>query len=381
MLISFSYLTFLISDGGVFMEIHVSQLVPGCILTKDVTGKTNYPIISKDTVLTKEHISVLKKFLISKVEVSRTLANGRKFKAKAANIEPINEYQTSVSNDKKLSFHEYYDHALMKYKDHFNQWQNNIPINIPEVRKFLLPLIESSLNDEAIVFKLHQYTTKEDYLYHHSLAMSLLSSFLARKMGYEKGESIQVGLAGFLSDAGMAKVDPQIITKDSSLMYKEHEEIKKHPSYSYLLVQPINILTDAVKLAVVQHHERLDGSGYPLGLMDDKIHQYTRIIALCDTYHAMTSERLYQQNQSPFKVMDELRKNQFTKFDAQVVQTFIQGFMNLSLGEKVKLSNHQVGKITYIEIENLTTPLILLEDSEEVISLKDQKTLSIIDFV
>src|SRR5690625_352731 len=224
------------------MEIQVSQLVPGCILTKDVIGKTSNPIMSKDTVLTNEHILILKNFLISKVAVSRTLANGKKFKGNPVTMDSSNKYQTAINKKQKLSFHEYYGHALMKHKEHFNQWQNNIPIDMPEIRKFLLPLIESSLDNEIEVYKLHQYVTKEEYLYHHSLSVSVLASFLARKMGLEKGESIQVGLAGFLSNVGMAKVDPHILTKDGPLTQIEYKEVKKHPSYSYLLVQPVQII-------------------------------------------------------------------------------------------------------------------------------------------
>lgn len=363
------------------MEVQVSQLIPGCILTKDVTGKTSYPIINKDTVLTNEHILILKKFLIRKVEVSSTLADGRKFRGKPVVEKSTNEHQIKVNRQHKLSFHENYEHALMKYKDHFNQWQNNVPINIPEIRQFLLPLIESTVDTGIDIYKLYQYTTKEDYLYHHSISVSLLASFLARKMGFEKGESIQVGLAGLLSNTGMAKIDPNIIKKDGSLTCIEYEEIKKHSSHSYLLVQPIQIITEAVKLSVLQHHERLDGSGYPLGLIGDNIHQYARIIAVCDTYHAMTSNRLYQESQSPFKVMNELKNSQYTKFDSHAVQTLIKSFMNLALGEKVQLSNTQVGKITFIDMENLMTPLIQLENNEEIISLKDKQILSIIDFI
>src|SRR5690625_4436018 len=179
----------------------------------------------------------------------------------------------------------------------------------------------------------------------------------------------------------MAKVDPNILDKENVLTYIEREEINKHPSYSYLLVKPIQTIKESVKLAVLQHHERLDGSGYPLGLVGDQINQYARIIAVCDTYHAMTSERKYQKRQSPFKVMEELRKDQFLKFDPHIVQIFIKSFMNLSLGEKVKLSNHQVGKITFIDMDNLMTPLIMLEDDERIYSLKDDHTVFISDFI
>src|SRR5690625_3073392 len=357
------------------MEVHVSQLVSGLILTKDVNGKTNDPIISKDTILTDEHILVLKKFLVDKVEVSKILANGKKVKPKML------EMANGLEVNRKLTFYEYYDNALMKYKDYFNQWQNNVPINISEIREFLLPLIEVSMENEPILFKLYQYATKEDYLYHHSLAVSLLASYLARKMGFEKGESIQVGLAGLLSNVGMAKVDPNILDKEDRLTYIEREEIKKHPSYSYLLVKPISIIKESVKLAVLQHHERLDGSGYPFGLVGDQINQYAQIVAVCDTYQAMTSKRKYQKRQSPFKAMEELRKNQFIKFDSHIVQIFIHSFTNLVLGEKVKLSNDQVGKITFIDMDNLMTPLIMLEDDEQIYSLKDEQSVLISNFI
>lgn len=361
------------------MEMKVSQLVPGLKLAKDVNGKTNYPIVSKDTILTDEHILVLRKFLVDKVEVSKTHVEGGKFKTQT--LENTNVLETNTNKNKTLSFHEFYDNALIKYKDHFNQWQNNVPINISEIREFLLPLIEASLEDEITLFKLHQYTSKEDYLYHHTLSVSLLASYLARKMGFEKGESIQVGLAGLLSNVGMAKVDPNILAKEDVLTYIEREEINKHPSYSYLLVKPIQMIKESVKLAVLQHHERLDGSGYPLGLVGDQINQYARIIAVCDTYHAMTSERKYQKRQSSFKAMEELRKNQFIKFDSQIVQIFIKSFMNLLLGEKVKLSNNQVGKIIFIDIDNLMTPLIMLEEDERIYSLKDGDNVFISDFI
>src|SRR5690625_1654948 len=177
------------------------------------------------------------------------------------------------------------------------------------------------------------------------------------------------------------KVDPNILDKEDRLTYIEREEIKKHPSYSYLLVKPISIIKESVKLAVLQHHERLDGSGYAFGLVGDQINQYAQIVAVCDTYHAMTSERKYQKRQSPFKAMEELRKNQFIKFDSHIVQIFIHSFTNFVLGEKVKLSNDQVGKITFIDMDNLMTPLVMLEDDEQIYSLKDEQSVLISDFI
>jgi HD-GYP domain-containing protein (c-di-GMP phosphodiesterase class II) len=359
------------------MEIKVSQLVPGCILTEDVIGKTRQPIISKDTVITSEHILILKRFLIHQVKVSTTLANGKSFGVKVNEF--LNEEQ--IKQNQKLSFQEHYDHALIQSKHHFSQWQNNMPINIPEIRQFLLPLFESAEEIGIEVYKLYQHVTAEDYLYHHSISLGILSSFLARKVGYEKGESIQIGLAGFLSNVGMAKIDPRIITKGESLTETEKEEIKDHPKYSYLAVQSVQTITDAVKLAILQHHERLDGSGYPIGIIGDKIHKYARIVAICDTYNSMTSDRLYMKGKSSFKAMNELEKSQFGKLDLHITQVFVQSFVSYSLGEKVQLSNAQIGRITFIDRRTLTSPVILLEDNDEILSLEDHQNVSIVDFI
>lgn len=364
------------------MEVQVSQLIPGCILTEDVRGKTSTPIIDKDTVLNEEHIVMLQKFLIDKVVVSKTLANGGQFRGMAITNERMNEQQVKSSISQKKSFRKYYENAIVEYKRQFGQWQSNFPVNILEIRRFLIPLIKSSLDikNEIEIYKLYQHVTKKDYLYQHSISMAVLSSYLAKRMGFEEGESIQIGLAGFLSNIGMAKIDSNIIYKEGSLTREEEESMRTHPIHAYYLLQSIQMITENVNLAVLQHHERLDGSGYPLGLKGQKINRYARIIAVCDVYHAMTSDRFYQKGQSPFTVMKVLNENSLISLDPLVVEIFTKAFMNLAIGEGVKLSNTQVGKITFIDEGNLESPLVLLEETGEIISLAE-KELSIIDFI
>lgn len=361
------------------MEVHVSQLVPGCILTEDVIGKTNYPMIYKNTVLNKEHILILEKFLVEKVAVSRMLADGKQFIVQNTTNQSTNKQQTKENKEQDLPFYKIYEQAVTACKKHYTQWKNGMPLDILEIREFLIPLMNTSMDAGIKVYQLHQYATKEDYIYHHSISLAILSSFLARKMGFEKGESIQIGFAGFLSNIGMVKIDQNLITEDRPLTDEEQKSMRTHPIHSYYSLQPVQMITDAVKLAVLQHHERLDGSGYPLGLKGNKIHRYAKIIAVCDIYHAMTSGRFYQKGQSPFKVMNELKENKLTTLDPLVVEAFIQSFIKLAIGEKVKLSNAQVGKITFIDQRGIEFPLVLLEEKGNILSLAESN-LSIIDF-
>lgn len=358
------------------MDVQVSQLIPGYILTEDVFGKTKHPIMSKDTVLTSEHILILEKFSIGKVSVFKSSANRENLRP----ILPVKEL-VNEQTDNNQSFFKCYEYAISSYKNHFSQWQNNVPINMPSIREFLLPLIEYMDKVDIEVYQLHKYATKEDYFYHNGISVAILSAFLAKKLGYEKGEWIQIGLAGFLSNCGMAKIDSRILMKPGPLTYLEMEELKKHPTYSLRLVEPMSLIKEAVKVSIMQHHERLDGSGYPLGTVNKGIHLYAQIVGVCDTYIAMTSERLYQKRQSPFKAIDELKNLQFTKFNAKIVQTFIKQFINLSLGKKVELSNLQIGKITFIDERNPMSPLVLLEGSERLTSLEEEQALFINDFL
>lgn len=349
------------------MELQTSQLIPGYILSEDVIGKTKHPIVKKNTSLTKEHIYVLERFSIKTVSISKSPRMIQK---------SIEARELS-----KTSFNEKYEYAVTSYKEHFNQWQNNLPINMPSIREFLLPLLEFVDDIGMEVYQLYKYSAAKDYMYYHDVSVAILSAYLAKKMGYEKGEWIQIGMAGLLSNCGYTKLASTLFMKESPLTYAEREEVKKHPKHSLNLVKSLSLIKESVKIAILQHHERLDGSGYPLGILREKIHPYAQIVAVCDTYYAMTSKRIYEERHSPFQAIDELRNLQHSKFDAQIVQTFIKSFTQLSLGQKVTLSNFKVGKITFLSEEKPKYPIILLDDTETIISLEDEQNLLITDFL
>lgn len=354
------------------MRVHPSQLIPGCLIISDVQGKTNRPIVPKKTVVESIHIEVLKKFLVQEVEVGSKLMDGKAFVPE----EIIQDEKEKLVQEKAPFVDQYLD-AVQEYKKMFKSWQSGSPVDIAKVRSCAVPLIKMITDSSEHVFSLHHYSTKDDYFYHHSVAVSLISAFLAKKMNFDNGEVIQVGLAGFLADCGMAKIDPKILEKEGSLTYDQFREVKKHPTYSLRMIEKIAALKDSVKLGVLQHHERLDGSGYPMGLEASKLHRFGRIISVSDMYHAMTSDRVYRAKQSPFKVIEEILQDQFGKFEHKIVKTFVDHMTNFSNGTKVRLSNNQRGEIVFIESEMPTRPMVRLENSDEIIPLKNFKNLFI----
>ncbi|TGB01287.1 HD-GYP domain-containing protein [Halobacillus salinus] len=361
------------------MKVHPSQVVAGCMIIQDVMGKTNRPIIPKNTVVHPIHMRVLNQFKVGVVEVANRLSDGSPFiPEESIEYNEVEEHKKQESQESlsTLSFQEQYLEAVQAYKKWFEDWRGGTPVDISAVRKVMVPLLERAAQSNRDVFLLHHFSSKDDYYYHHSVAVGLLSGYIASKMNYSYGDWIQIGLAGVLSDSGMAKVEARIINKTGALREEEFNQIRKHPTYSYRYVEKTPLLTQNAKLAILQHHERLDGSGYPLGLQQGKIHSYSQIIAVSDMYHAMTSERAYRKKHSPFRVLEEIQKEQFGRFDHTVVQAFIKEMTNYSQGTKVKLSNNQKAAIVFVESSHPTRPMVQLED-QSIYALRDHHDLYI----
>ncbi|WP_246197331.1 HD-GYP domain-containing protein [Cytobacillus depressus] len=361
------------------MRVHIKELREGCILSEDVFSLTNRPIVSKKTILTDELIHILEIFLIKEVEVEKLLVNGTAFiptDSLSDDLSPGPEVKESIIAS-NASLEDLFLLAVQEYKKEFKNWQSGLPIDISKVRNIMLPLIEKAETKSSSLFSIHHLSTNEEYVYQHSVAVGLLSAFIGRKLKLSKGDIVQLAIGGCLSDCGMAKIDSSILFKNSALTLQEFEEIKRHPAYSYKMVQNISLLRDTTKLGIFQHHERLDGSGYPFGEQSNKINTFAKIIGVADTFHAMTCNRLYRRKQSPFKVLEMMLQDMFGKYDIAAMQAIGSGFMTFSIGSNVKLSDGQTAEILFIDEKAPTRPLVKIISNGEVFHLEKHRQLYI----
>ncbi|KQL51336.1 hypothetical protein AN964_20340 [Heyndrickxia shackletonii] len=363
------------------MKIKVESLREGCILEEDVMGMTSFPIIPKKTIIDKNYINILLAFKINEVNVENKMADGTSLKTQ--NSEQKLSTESTVKNKLKSSFQEQYNEAVLKYKTDFKNWQSGAVINVANVKEYLYPLLEKIEDDvNRQILSLHHYSNKEDYIYHHSIAVGILSGIIAKKMNYSKGEYFQAALAGCLANAGMSKVSPYIIKKKSTLISGEMNEVQEHVVQSLKMVQNTPLLKSETKLAIFQHHERLDGSGYPLKLKGNKIHSLSRIVAVADVFHALISDRLYHENVSVFKAIEILISDCFGQFDISVINVLLNMIsVHLVIGTKVKLSNNQLGEIMFTKSSALTRPLIKMLNSSDIIDLEKRRDICIEEIV
>ena len=359
------------------MEITVSRVENiqlGRIVAQDVFANTKTPIIAKNTVIRPVHLLVLQAFQVKEVlvkEIEQTVQEDNQ--AETMKPAPPMHYKESFAS----VFERNYNNAIQQLKKEFFNWEAGSPIDITKVRGFFIPLLNTVLEDRTVIFDLNAYSTPTDYIYHHCIATGLIAAVIAQKLSYERGIVIQMGLAGLLADCGMAKVDRRIRNKPDMLTESEFKEVQRHPHHSLNMIKMIPVLKDAMKLAIFQHHERLDGSGYPKGNKVEGISKFAQIIAVADVFHAMTSERVYRSRSSAFKVVEMIREEDFGKFDIDVVKALISVVADLPLNTQVELSNFEIAEVMFINQYALTRPLVKILSTGEMLDLSQRRSIYI----
>ncbi|MDP2210158.1 MAG: HD-GYP domain-containing protein [Candidatus Aquicultor sp.] len=178
--------------------------------------------------------------------------------------------------------------------------------------------------------------TKDPYTRGHSDSVAVLSCEFSSYLGLNKQQIEKVYVGGRLHDIGKIGIPKSILNKPESLTEEEYAVIKEHVHKGLEIVQPINRYMNVADI-VVYHHERYDGSGYPIGLSGENIPFLARIVSIADAFDAMTSNRAYRQAMSTEQALENIKKNKGSQFDPLLADHFI------SMIEKKKVHEHGVG--------------------------------------
>jgi HD-GYP domain-containing protein (c-di-GMP phosphodiesterase class II) len=347
--------------------ISVSQLKTGEKISDNVLTKAGNILFNKGKIVTEKDIEILKAFLIPAVSIE----------SKGNDPEDNNDPIIEEANNSILPFYEQYDKLLTLLKRVFTSvGGQNFPIL--EVRTRLEALLQHIDQYQILTFSPKTFQLN-DFLLHNSIMVSLTSFSLARWHGLASKDLMPVAISGLLHDIGNAKVDPGILFKPNKLNPSEIEEMKQHTSIGYGLLKNVAAINEGVKLTAIQHHEREDGSGYPLGIKGDQIHLYSKIVAISDIFHAMTSDRFHKKAASPYLVLDQLFTDSFGKLDPALVQTFIQKVTQFHNGVLVKLSDKRIGEIVFSDRANPTRPWVNVNG--QIINLTTERSLYIQDVI
>lgn len=208
----------------------------------------------------------------------------------------------------------------------------------------------------------------DNYLYHHSLNVGLLSALLIKKRRkYSSNEVKNVVLGAYLSDLGKIKLEKNVLNKPERLNDEELMEVKLHPQYGYNIVKAIEDISPVVLQTILFHHERFDDEGY-YNLPYESLPPSPKVVAICDTYDALTSPRPFRQSYSPSEAMKLIVNSIDTKFDRQLVSDFINSMgFNLNnsqsfykKGDFCILTTNEIAIITELGNKDLLKPKVMV---------------------
>lgn len=341
------------------MRVHITDVRSGDLLTEDIFNAFGLHVLSKGATLNDRELSRLFQHQVDFVEIERRANTPSAFEpaGSTALLKPM--YHDAVAGAEQL-----FGRALSEGKIHED-----------DIQESFQPLVNNIKSERDVVSLLLLLNTQDDYTYQHSVQVGMLSYYIARWLGWSEADTVRAGKAGFLHDIGKCKVSETILNKPERLTADEFTEVKNHPKYGYDILK--NSIDDAgIAQAALQHHERMDGSGYPLGLKDDQIHPLARIVAVADVYSAMISSRVYREKRDLLFVLKELNEMSFRELDPEITHMFIRHMIPNFIGKKVELTNGQHGTIVLTNPTDYFRPLIKLED-ERFLDLATDRKLEI----
>jgi putative nucleotidyltransferase with HDIG domain len=193
----------------------------------------------------------------------------------------------------------------------------------------------------------------DSYLFQHSLNVCIYATMLGLSFGYNREDLTTLGLGAMLHDIGKTKIHPHILRKPSKLTNEEFDEMKNHTTLGFQILKDEPNIPLISAHCAYQHHERLNGSGYPRGIKGNDIHEFARWIGLVDSYDAMTTTRVYRNPLLPHQAMEQLFTGSGTLYDQEKIALFRDKIAIYPLGMQVTLNSGVSGVVSSV---NLTVP-------------------------
>jgi putative nucleotidyltransferase with HDIG domain len=189
----------------------------------------------------------------------------------------------------------------------------------------------------------------------------MISRILGKWLKWSSADLDNLLLAGLLHDIGKITIPADVLNKEGKLTDEEFELIRSHPRAGYDLIKDLKI-DSRIKKAALQHHERCDGSGYPMKSKEIVLDDFAMVIAIADVYDAMTAARKYRAPLCPFQVIREFERDGYHKYKTEFLLTFLRRIATTYQNNRVILSDGQAAKIILLNQNSLSEPLVQLND-------------------
>lgn len=315
----------------------VSDLVEGQVLAKNILSDNGQILLSKRVTLTSSLIRRLNDINIPYVYIEDSRTDDI----------AIKDIVSEETRRKALSK----VHSTLTTL--FNEQKSRSKLTNPTLAKEFNLLFEDIIRDlqqnKSVMHSMVSIHTKDDYLYHHSVNVGILSVALGMALGYNHNDLKELGIGAILHDVGKTKIPMKILCKPDRLTPEEFAIMQKHSEYGFEILKNQPGISLRTAHIAFQHHERYNGSGYPRQIHSDEQHEFARIVSIADVYDALTSNRVYRNSYLPHEAFEMILGGGDYHFDHKIIQKFVQSIAVYPLGITVRLNTGQIGVVSKID--------------------------------
>lgn len=366
-------------------RILTSRATQNMIVADDVYTSDDKLVIPEGTVLTEDIIDSLKEYGVFairiKVDEDGNNAAAENEKVMPAGDEVLNEQRQEIKNSAEQEhesflkqvkeskefevFHSAFVDSVDNLKNVFSKVvMHNEQIDGESILSDVENVVSKGRNSIHILDMLQCMRGYDDVTYVHSVNVALLSNMIGRIVypDISDDELKVLTLAGLLHDIGKMMVPDNIIQKKGRLTLPEYNLVKTHVLFGNNILKGIDNLDPRIAEVAMRHHERCDGTGYPGGYKREQIEPFARIVAIADTYDAMTSDRAYRAAICPFDVIEMFEREGIVKYDVEFLLPFLEKAVQAYMNTNVRLSTNQIGKVIMINKNEFSKPVVQVGD-------------------
>jgi len=302
-------------------RVAVSELLPGMKIAKDVYMPDGRLLLLTGFSIKPRYIRKLEMFEIPYVYIEEGV------------MAPLAE----ISEEKV------YSEAFNTIKSVLTAVRDGKDLNIEAVKDTVNDIVQKVINNESVFMQLTGIRDIDSYTFLHSVDVCIYSVITGRNLGMSPEELTDLGTAAILHDIGKCKVPYEILMKPDKLTEEEFHVMKLHTIYGYEVLSNTPGLNKQIANVACQHHEKWDGSGYPLGLHKHQIERYARIVTIADIYDALTADRVYKKRDLPHTAAEYLMCYSSVLFDPDILNVFIRNIAIYPESSVVLLNTGEVG--------------------------------------
>jgi len=232
-----------------------------------------------------------------------------------------------------------YEDALILVEDALRAVQSGLAIPVPEIRAVVADSLQNLLQEESALLALTGIRSYDRYLSEHSVNVCILSMVLGRDLGLDTASTLELGISGLLHDVGKVFVPQDIVGKPGRLSEEEWQQIRRHPGEGARALAGLADLPALASAIALEHHVRADGTGYPSLPPNYRPHLLSRLIAIVDTYDALTTDRPYRARWTAQQAIAWMLYEEPGRYDRQLLARFAARARLYPLGSLVKLTS------------------------------------------